>query len=164
MKGFQFEINHFSTFSLVYASGVQEVEPEVKPEVKVLVPYSQGYPDGTFKPNNSVTRSQMATMLARFFTNGDIPTAKATFDDTVNHPSRDAIEVVKQVGLFNGVTETTFNPNGTITRAQMASVIARWIDETCAQDDTKAYCQEVGQGKHLQMSIQHIGLHRQLTK
>ena len=54
---------------------------------------------------------------------------------------------MKQVGLFNGVTETTFNPNGTITRAQMASVIARWIDETCAQDDTKAYCQEVGQGK-----------------
>ncbi|WP_431030322.1 leucine-rich repeat protein [Lysinibacillus sp. LZ02] len=147
-KGFQFEVEHFSTFSLVYASEVPEVEPEVKPEVKVLAPYIQGYPDGTFKPNASVTRAQMATMLARFLTNGDIPTTvHGSFEDTTNHPSRNAIELVKQAGLFNGTTETIFNPNGTITRAQMARVIARWIDKNCVQDDAKAYCQEAGQGK-----------------
>ncbi|MFG3432989.1 S-layer homology domain-containing protein [Lysinibacillus fusiformis] len=68
------------------------------------------YPDGSFKPNASVTRAQLATMLARFLTNGDIPT-------------KDAIEVVQQAGLFNGTTEKTFNLNGTITRAQAVKVL-----------------------------------------
>ncbi|QUG41217.1 leucine-rich repeat protein [Psychrobacillus sp. INOP01] len=137
VKGFQFEVEHFSTFSLVYAS-----------EVKRFAPYIQGYPDGTFKPNASVTRAQMATMLARFLTNGDIPTTtNSSFEDTTNHPSKDAIEVVMQVGLFNDTTKTTFHPNGTITRAQMASVVAHWIETECAQDPLKIICHASGKGK-----------------
>lgn len=146
MKGFQFEVDHFSTFSLLYASEVQEEEGQM--EVKRLAPYIQGYPDGTFKPNAPVTRAQMATMLARFLTNGDMPTTtNSSFEDTINHPSKDAIEVVKQAGLFNGQTETTFNPNGTITRAQMAKVVAHWIETVCAQDPSKTICQASGKGK-----------------
>ncbi len=146
VKGFQFEVDHFSTFSLLYASEVQEEEGQM--EVKRLAPYIQGYPDGTFKPNALVTRAQMATMLARFLTNGDMPTTtNSSFEDTINHPSKDAIEVVKQAGLFNGQTETTFNPNGTITRAQMAKVVAHWIETVCAQDPSKTICQASGKGK-----------------
>ncbi|MGE7988641.1 S-layer homology domain-containing protein [Lysinibacillus fusiformis] len=144
VKGFQFEVNHFSTFSLVYASKVQEEDAEVKR----LAPYIQGYSDGTFKPNASVTRAQIATMLARFLTNGDIPaTMSSSFEDTANHPSKDAIEVVKQAGLFNGTTETTFNPNGTITRAQMASVVMHWVDTGCARDPSKTICHTSGKSK-----------------
>ena len=143
VKGFQFEVNHFSTYSLVYTSEVQEAEEEVEQ----IAPYIQGFPDGTFKPNASVTRAQMATMLARFLTNGDIPTASATFKDTKNHPSKDAIELVKEIGLFNGITDTTFNPNGTITRAQMAVVAAHWIETVCTQDSTKFFCQASNNGK-----------------
>jgi|GEM_PF-1202377 len=146
VKGFQFEVDHFSTFSLLYASEVQEEEGQM--EVKRLAPYIQGYTDGTFKPNAPVTRAQMATMLARFLTNGDMPTTtNSSFEDTINHPSKDAIEVVKQAGLFNGQTETTFNPNGTITRAQMAKVVAHWIETVCAQDPSKTICQASGKGK-----------------
>ncbi|RDV32056.1 hypothetical protein C7B89_10055 [Lysinibacillus capsici] len=143
VKGFQFEVDHFSTYSLVYTSEVQEAEEEVEQ----IAPYIQGFPDGTFKPNASVTRAQMATMLARFLTNGDIPTASATFKDTKNHPSKDAIELVKEIGLFNGITDTTFNPNGTITRAQMAVVAAHWIETVCTQDSTKFFCQASNNGK-----------------
>ncbi|MGF0469925.1 S-layer homology domain-containing protein [Lysinibacillus fusiformis] len=140
VKGFQFEIDHFSTFSLVYASKVHEAM-----EVNRLAPYIQGYPDGTFMPNASVTRAQMAMMLARFLTNGNIPsTTDISFKDTANHPSKDAIEFVKQVGLFKGATETTFNPNGTITRAEMANVVAHWIESLCAQDPSKAICHVSG--------------------
>jgi len=143
VKGFQFEVNHFSTYSLVYTSEVQEAEEEVEQ----IAPYIQGFPDGTFKPNALVTRAQMATMLARFLTNGDIPTASATFKDTKNHPSKDAIELMKEIGLFNGITDTTFNPNGTITRAQMAVVAAHWIETVCTQDSTKFFCQASNNGK-----------------
>ncbi|MEY2355694.1 S-layer homology domain-containing protein [Lysinibacillus capsici] len=143
VKGFQFEVDHFSTYSLVYTSEVQEAEEEVEQ----IAPYIQGFPDGTFKPNASVTRAQMATMLARFLTNGDIPTASATFKDTKNHPSKDAIELMKEIGLFNGITDTTFNPNGTITRAQMAVVAAHWIETVCTQDSTNFFCQASNNGK-----------------
>jgi len=140
VKGFQFEIDHFSTFSLVYASKVHEAM-----EVNRLAPYIQGYPDGTFMPNASVTRAQMAMMLARFLTNGNIPsTTDISFKDTANHPSKDAIEFVKQVGLFKGATETTFNPNGTITRAEMANVVAHWTESLCAQYPSKAICHVSG--------------------
>lgn len=143
VKGFQFEVDHFSTYSLVYNSEVQEAEEEVEQ----IAPYIQGFPDGTFKPNASVTRAQMATMLARFLTNGEIPTASATFKDTKNHPSKDAIELMKEIGLFNGITDTTFNPNGTITRAQIAVVAAHWIETVCTQDSTKFFCQASNNGK-----------------
>ncbi|MFF5995168.1 S-layer homology domain-containing protein, partial [Lysinibacillus sp. KU-BSD001] len=143
VKGIAFDVQHFSTFSLLYPSDVQTEEVATK----TVAPYIQGYPDGTFKPNAFVTRAQMATMLARFLTNGDIPQAEATFADTRNSDAKDAIEFVKQTGLFNGVTETTFDPNGSITRAQMASVVMRWIEKVCVQDDSKSYCQAAGQGK-----------------
>ena len=142
VQGFVFDVTHFSTFALMYATEQEEVTEE-----KLVVPYIKGYPDGTFKPNAAVTRAQMTTMLARFLTNGKIPTAQATFEDTEKNTSKDTIEFVKQAGLFNGTTQTKFDPNGTITRAQMAGVIARWVDTVCAQEDTKAYCQTAKPGK-----------------
>lgn len=86
-------------------------------------------------------------MLARFLTNGNIPVAQATFADTKNNASKDAIEFVEQTGLFNGTSETTFDPNGTITRAQMAGVMARWIERECAADQANDYYQQTGEGK-----------------
>lgn len=142
VKGFQFEVDHFSTFSLLYTSEVQDEE------VNRLAPYIQGYPDGSFKPNAPVTRAQMATMLARFLTNGDIPTTmNSSFKDTIYHHSKDAIEVVKQTGLFNGTTETTFNPNGTITRAQMATVVTHWLETGCVKEPSKTICHVSGKAK-----------------
>jgi hypothetical protein len=142
-KGFEFEVDHFSTFSLIYASEVQEVEAKVNR----LAPYIQGYPDGTFKPNAPVTRAQMSTMLARHLTNGDIPPTNVTFTDLGKSDAKDAIEFVKQAGLFNGTTQTTFDPNGTTTRAQMASVVVRWVEHACAENNAKDYCQETATGK-----------------
>ncbi|WP_341301231.1 leucine-rich repeat protein [Lysinibacillus sp. FSL H8-0500] len=135
-KGIQFDVTKFSTFSILYAPAKEEqpeeevqVEEEVILEEPVSVPYIQGYPDGTFRPNTSVTRAQMASMLARYLTDNAIPEATATFIDTTKHGAKDAIEFVKETGLLKGTTATTFNPNGTITRAQMATVVARWLAE-----------------------------------
>ena len=136
IKGFRFDVVHFSDFYLMYAS---KVEKENK-----LLPYINGYPDGTFKPNVGVTRAEMAIMIARYLTNGAIPSAETTFTELGNSTAKNEIEFVKQAGLFNGTTKTTFNPNGIITRAEMATVAARWIERECAQDPSKAYCQEVG--------------------
>ncbi|MCT6925108.1 S-layer homology domain-containing protein [Metasolibacillus sp.] len=131
--GIQFEVRKFSTFSIVHVP---------QQENKVSIPYIQGYADGTFRPDVAVTRAQMASMLARYLTNNTIPTVQVSFKDTNQHGAKDAIEFVKSQGLFQGTTATTFNPNGTITRAQMAAVTMRWIERYCGGSSTATYCTE----------------------
>ncbi len=132
MLGLQFEVQKFSTFSMLYL-------PKQVDDVK-HTPYIQGYADGTFRPNAFVTRAQMASMFARQLTGNTIPESTATFTDTAQHDAKDAIEFVKETGLFRGVTEISFHPNGFITRAQMAVVAARWIEKQCAANPNAANC------------------------
>uniref|UniRef100_UPI001FD1AED0 InlB B-repeat-containing protein n=1 Tax=Lysinibacillus boronitolerans TaxID=309788 RepID=UPI001FD1AED0 len=140
ITGLQFEVNKFSTFSILYLPEKEEVKEPTTDGVTHL-PYIQGYPDGTFRPNAPVTRAQMASMFARQLTGNAIPQAKATYTDTFQHDAKDAIEFVKEKGLFKGVTATNFNPNGLITRAQMATVAARWIGQQCVERPDTDFCE-----------------------
>ena len=139
ITGLQFEVNKFSTFSILYLPEKEEVKEPTTDGVTHL-PYIQGYPDGTFRPNAPVTRAQMASMFARQLTGNAIPQAKATYTDTFQHDAKDAIEFAKEKGLFKGVTATNFNPNGLITRAQMATVAARWIEQQCVERPDADFC------------------------
>ena len=145
MLGVQFEVTKFSTFSIIYLPDDENVEEPTTDHV-THTPYIQGYADGTFRPNASVTRAQMASMFARQLTGNAIPQAQATYTDTMQHDAKDAIEFVKDAGLFNGVTETSFNPNGFITRAQMAAVAARWIEKQCSDNPNAEFCKATSQG------------------
>ncbi|WP_288583746.1 S-layer homology domain-containing protein, partial [Lysinibacillus sp. UBA5994] len=142
--GLQFEVNKFSTFSILYLPEKEEVK-EPTTEGVTHLPYIQGYPDGTFRPNAPVTRAQMASMFARQLTGNAIPQAKATYTDTFQHDAKDAIEFAKEKGLFKGVTATNFNPNGLITRAQMATVAARWIEQQCVERPDADFCPPTSQ-------------------
>ncbi|MCT1541907.1 MULTISPECIES: S-layer homology domain-containing protein [Lysinibacillus] len=142
--GLQFEVNKFSTFSILYLPEKEEVKEPITEGVTHL-PYIQGYPDDTFRPNAPVTRAQMASMFARQLTGNAIPQAKATYTDTFQHDAKDAIEFAKEKGLFKGVTATNFNPNGFITRAQMATVAARWIEQQCIERPDADFCSPTSQ-------------------
>ncbi|MCT6918806.1 MAG: InlB B-repeat-containing protein, partial [Bifidobacteriales bacterium] len=144
ITGLQFEVNKFSTFSILYLPEKEEVK-EPTTEGVTHLPYIQGYPDGTFRPNAPVTRAQMASMFARQLTGNAIPQAKATYTDTFQHDAKDAIEFAKEKGLFKGVTATNFNPNGLITRAQMATVAARWIEQQCIERPDADFCSPTSQ-------------------
>lgn len=87
----------------------------------------------------------MASMFARQLTGNAIPQAKATYTDTIQHYAKDAIEFAKEKGLFTGVTAANFNPNGSITRAQMATVAARWIEQQCVDRPDADFCQPTSQ-------------------
>lgn len=52
------------------------------------------------------------------------------FTDTLNHWGCDAIDYAVSRGLFNGVTETTFSPNGTMTRGMLVTVLSRLCKDT----------------------------------
>ncbi|UXJ69128.1 InlB B-repeat-containing protein [Lysinibacillus fusiformis] len=138
IQGLQFEVQKFSTFSMLYL-------PENVMEPTTHIAYIRGNADGTFRPNAFVTRAQMASMFARQLTVNAIPTSKATFTDIVQHDAKDAIEFVKHIGLFNGVTEASFQPNGFISRAQMAVVAARWIEKHCVNNPNADFCKPTSQ-------------------
>ncbi|WP_107838360.1 S-layer homology domain-containing protein, partial [Metasolibacillus meyeri] len=139
--GIQFEVSKFSTFAILY------VPEEIIAETNEREPYISGYVDGTFLPDASVTRAQIASMFARYLTNNTVPEAHATFVDAERHGAKDAIEYVRSIGLFDGTTSTTFNPNGSITRAQMAAVVVRWIDAHCMVDAAATFCKEISTEK-----------------
>ncbi|RDZ56362.1 cell surface glycoprotein, partial [Haloferax sp. Atlit-12N] len=145
ITGLQFEVNKFSTFSILYLPEKEEEVKEPITEGVTHLPYIQGYQDDTFRPNAPVTRAQMASMFARHITNNDIPEASATFTDTVKHDAKDAIEFVTETGLFKGITATSFQPNGSITRAQMATVAARWIEQQCVERPDTDFCPPTSQ-------------------
>ena len=99
-----------------------------------------GYPDGTFAPENSVTREQMATILSRFAQTQGVDTSPAadlsvfTDRDQVNDYAVFPFAWANAVQLINGVTEDTLVPQGEATRAQMATIIMRY-DQQFGQAD-----------------------------
>lgn len=96
-----------------------------------------GYEDGTFKPNQSITRQEVATMLYRYSNAKSIDLepinkidAKTAADwQQVGGFAKDAMIWAVAGGIINGTDSTrlVLCPNDTATRAQMAVIIARYI-------------------------------------
>lgn len=82
-----------------------------------------GYPDGSFRPDNPISRAEFATMLVKAFKleakNGKV------FKDTANHWAKDAIAAAAANGIVSGYDADTFAPNEFITREQMAVMVVR---------------------------------------
>ena len=84
---------------------------------------TRGYGDGTFRPDQSVTRAQMAAFLTRAF---DLPNADdAGFSDIEGNTHYDAINALAASGITRGYGDGTFRPGQDTTRAQMAAFITR---------------------------------------
>ncbi|MFD3260601.1 S-layer homology domain-containing protein [Paenibacillus lentus] len=83
----------------------------------------QGYSDGTFRPNHSLTRAEFVTLLVQVLRlkveNG------VTFTDTQGHWAQEAISAAQHHGLIHGYSGGVFAPNDPITREQMAVILAK---------------------------------------
>ncbi|MFD2330887.1 InlB B-repeat-containing protein [Cohnella sp. GCM10020058] len=90
-----------------------------------------GYADGTFKPGRSVTRAEFAVMLMNALKPQGDGTA-LTFADKAKIGSWAQKSVAQAVyaGIINGYEDGTFRPNAEITRAEMASMIAKVLRQT----------------------------------
>jgi hypothetical protein len=84
-----------------------------------------GYPDGTFKPNNQLTRAQAAKMLVKAL---KLPTtdrpAPQFKDIKKGHQAFTAIATIADEGLMGG-TNGLFRPDETLSRAQMAAILTK---------------------------------------
>lgn len=93
----------------------------------------QGYPDGTFKPNQELTRGQVVKMLGKWVEaqGFEIPAdyaTKARFNDVaVDAKDQELVKyaaLVADTGVFNG-SNGALNASGKITRENMALVLDR---------------------------------------
>ncbi len=90
--------------------------------------YIFGYPDGQFKPLRSLTRAELAAIVARLTENEQILTVLDYTDVPETHWAANYIKIVTKHGYFTGFSDGTFRPDQEITRAELASVMARFLD------------------------------------
>ena len=87
--------------------------------------YIFGYPNGTVRPNGSITRAEAAAMLARLLNIEAIGSAaKPQFTDTESSWYNKAINAVVFRGIMKGYPDGRFRPNAPITRAEFTQMIS----------------------------------------
>lgn len=101
--------------------------------------YLLGYEDGTVRPNGSISRAEVATVLFRLLKD-DVRMQNLTKDNAYSDVSDTAwyaaaVSTLSKMGVISGYPDGTFRPNAPITRAEFAAMIARF-DETAKSADT----------------------------
>lgn len=121
-----------------------ETKPTLAPIPEMLngedhYAYLLGYEDGTVRPNGSISRAEVATVLFRLLKD-DVRMQNLTKDnaysdvpDTAWYAA--AVSTLSKMGVISGYPDGTFRPNEPITRAEFAAMIARF-DETAKSADT----------------------------
>ena len=86
-----------------------------------------GYTDGSFKPNDTVTRAEMAKMIYVLRTGNSDASAynndKTTFTDINGHWARGYVKYCQSLGIIAGQSATTFAPDQTVTAQEAAKML-----------------------------------------
>ena len=87
---------------------------------------ANGFPNGTFRPNDPIRRAEFVSMLVRMLHLEDAEVAlKYTDLAEIDESERKPIAQAWHVGIARGYPDGSFRPDGDITRAEMAVMIAR---------------------------------------
>src|SRR5690606_26604885 len=131
------DVTHFTKFAVLAVDKAAVDKPSVsltdinghwaETNIKKLVESGaiHGYPDGSFKPTNSITRAEFATVLVKAL--GLKVESGKLFADTQNHWAKDFISTAAASGIVLGYDASTFGANDRITREQMAVMIANAV-------------------------------------
>jgi 5'-nucleotidase / UDP-sugar diphosphatase len=90
----------------------------------------KGYPDGTFKPGQAVTRGQAAKMLVSAFELEKGATSLSFKDVPASNEYHDAIQVLASQGIIKGYSDGTFKPAQPITRGQFSKILSKVLNLT----------------------------------
>ena len=86
-----------------------------------------GYTDGSFKPNDTVTRAEMAKMIYVLRTGNSDASAynndKTTFTDVNGHWAAGYIKYCQSLGIIAGVSATQFKPDANVTAQEAAKML-----------------------------------------
>ncbi|MNI38145.1 Cellulosome-anchoring protein precursor [compost metagenome] len=135
-KGIEIKVNKFSTFTVVRLP-----DP--------IIAYMTGYEDGSFRPEKSVSRAELAIMLDRL--NTSRPTslksttasaeANVSLLDVNGHWAANSILHLTDEGILQGYPGGKFVPEGAVSRAEMAVTLSRWAG--LQSDSSKSFFTDI---------------------
>lgn len=92
--------------------------------------YVQGYKDGMIRPYGLISRAETTTIFFRLLKDsvrdGNLLTSNTYTDVTGDYWANTAISTMTGLGIVQGRSADTFDPNAPITRAQFAAICARF--------------------------------------
>ena len=95
--------------------------------------YIVGYPDKTVRPQNGITRAEVATIFFRLLTdetrNANSTKSNSYSDAAAGAWYNHAVSTLSAMGIVKGDSHGKFNPNAPITRAEFAAIAARFDDK-----------------------------------
>ena len=95
--------------------------------------YIVGYPDKTVRPQNGITRAEVATIFFRLLTdetrNANSTKSNSYSDVAAGAWYNHAVSTLSAMGIVKGDSDGKFNPNAPITRAEFAAIAARFDDK-----------------------------------
>ena len=117
-----------ANYKITYVNGVLKAIEVLNKEVHFN--YVIGYTDGTIRPNNDISRAEVATIFFRLLTDEareQYTTTAGNFTDVkAGMWCNRAIATLTNMGIIKGYTDGSFQPNKSITRAELATIIARF--------------------------------------
>lgn len=117
-----------ANYKITYVNGVLKAIEVLNKEIHFN--YVIGYTDGTIRPNNDISRAEVATIFFRLLTDEareQYTTTAGNFTDVkAGMWCNRAIATLTNMGIIKGYTDGTFRPNADITRAELATIIARF--------------------------------------
>ncbi|NLY20322.1 MAG: Cna B-type domain-containing protein [Tissierellia bacterium] len=85
----------------------------------------EGYENGTFRPEEKITRAEYATVVARF---QKLEQVETSFEDSKDHWASGYIGVVYNKGWITGYPDGTFKPTANISREEVATMTNKMLD------------------------------------
>ncbi|WP_313530621.1 S-layer homology domain-containing protein, partial [Anaerotignum sp.] len=104
-----------------------------------------GIGDGKFAPDQSITREQMAVIMANYAKaiGFNLPKAHAenTFADNakINSYAASAVKQMQMAGVISGKDGNQFDPQGTATRAEVSAVLKRFVELMIDSDTAQGW-------------------------
>lgn len=135
----QLKLNHFSKYVILESKlsfeDVKDHWSRKYVESMAAKNVVNGYEDGTFRPDNEITRAEFAKMIVSALEldlsnyNGGFSDIKAT------DWYADYVATIVRLGLARGYGDGTFKPNNKITRAEMAVILGNALDLEVKPDE-----------------------------
>ncbi|WP_026072894.1 S-layer homology domain-containing protein [Nodosilinea nodulosa] len=103
-----------------------------------------GFPDGTFRPDEPVTRAQYAAMVRQAFNQSSVRTATSFVDVPASYWAAAAIREADMMGFLSGYPGNIFQPDQNIPRAQVLVSLANGLNYTATSQSSISVYRDAG--------------------
>ncbi|MGD9568079.1 MAG: S-layer homology domain-containing protein [Sedimentibacter sp.] len=125
-----------SSMSFAFASTPTDIaDSDYKKAIETLVALGiiDGYDDGTYRPEKTITRAELAKILVTALGYGDLVDGAASeFPDTANHWAKGYVAIAAGTGLVLGYPDGTFRPENVVSYDEALTMLVRSLGYTDA--------------------------------